>query len=205
VAEGDQNVADARAEPASILIVCTGNVCRSPLMERLLVSRLDERLGAEQRSRQIAVASAGTRALVGQPMTDDTARELVRLGGDPASFVARQVTAAMVKDADLVVTATRAHRSEVVTLSPRATRYTFTAVELARLLRELEPWMLSGDAGARALDLAARAASRRGFTPPVPRGADDVTDPYGRAPRDYRRASDQMEPAVDTLAAAIVG
>jgi protein-tyrosine phosphatase len=203
--EGDQNVAHERSERAAILFVCTGNVCRSPLMERLLVTRLDARLGAEQRSRQIAVVSAGTRALVGQPMTDEAARELVRLGGDPAGFVARQFTAAMVDDADLVVTATRAHRAEVVTLSPRAIRYTFAVVELARLLRDLEPSMLSGDAGSRALGLAAGAASRRGFAPPGPRGADDVIDPYGCASTDYRRASDQMAPAVDTLAAAIVG
>jgi protein-tyrosine phosphatase len=203
--ETGQNVLHAREEPAAILVVCTGNVCRSPLMERLLVSRLDERLGARQRRRQIEVASAGTRALTGLPMTAEAASELLRCGGDPEGFVARQLMADMVNDADLVITATRAHRAEVVTLSPRATRYTFTALELARLLRDLEPSALSGDAATRALSLAPAAASRRGFIPPVPRGADDLPDPYGRPSADYRRVTDQMVPVVETLLAAIIG
>jgi protein-tyrosine phosphatase len=191
------------AAPAAILFVCTGNVCRSPLMERLLVARLDGSLGADVRSGQIAVTSAGTAALVGQPMTAEAARELIRLGGDPAGFVARRLTIAIVERADLVVTATRAHRAEVVTLSPRANRYTFTLLELARLLRDVSSQ--PGDARSRTRGLAAAAAARRGLRPPVPSGADDVTDPYGRGPTAYRQASDQLAPAVDALAAAILG
>ena len=203
-AEGGQVVHDSAA-PAAILFVCTGNVCRSPLMERLLVARLDDSLGAGVRSGRIAVTSAGTAALVGQPMTPEAARELIRLGGDPAGFVARRLTTALVERADLVVTATRAHRAEVVTLSPRANRYTFTLLELARLLRDVSSSSLPGDARSRTQGLAAAAAARRGLRPPVPAGADDVTDPYGRGPIAYRQASDQLAPPVDALAAAILG
>ncbi|HEY3006369.1 MAG TPA: hypothetical protein VGJ44_28745 [Kribbellaceae bacterium] len=191
------------AAPAAILFVCTGNVCRSPMMERLLVARLDAGLGAGVRSGRIAVTSAGTAALVGQPMTPEAARELIRLGGDPAGFVARRLTTALVERADLVVTATRAHRAEVATLLPRANRYTFTLLELARLLRDVSS--LPGDARSRAMGLAAAAAARRGLRPPVPAGADDVTDPYGRSPTAYRQASDQLAPPVEALAAAILG
>ena len=199
--EGSQVVHDR----AAILFVCTGNVCRSPLMERLLVARLDDSLGAGVRSGQIAVTSAGTAALVGRPMTAEAAGELIRLGGDPAGFAARRLTTAIVERADLVVTATRAHRAEVVTLAPRANRYTFTLLELSRLLRDVDPSSLPGDARSRARGLAAAAATRRGLRPPVPAGADDVIDPYGRGPAEYRRTSDQLAPPVDALAGAILG
>lgn len=196
-------MAHENARPPSILFVCTGNVCRSPLMERLLATKLDARLGAAQNSRQLVLSSAGTHALGGQPMTDQAAGELVRLGGDPTSFVARQLTTVLVDDADLVVTATRAHRAEVVTLSPRATRYTFTVVELARLLRDLESSPSAADVRSRVMGIAASAGARRGFIRPGAADADDIVDPYGRASTIYRQASDQIAPAVDALAAAI--
>jgi protein-tyrosine phosphatase len=196
---------DDAGDSGTVLIVCTGNVCRSPLMERLLVANLAGRSGALRPERRVRVHSAGTEAQVGEPMTGQAARELVRLGGDPDRFVSRQLTTDMVASADLVVTATRAHRAAVVTLLPRATRYTFTAVELARLLGSVDLSSLRGGARARVLNLAVAAASYRGFTPPVAPGADDVLDPYGRPSADYRRASDQMAPAIAALAAAIAG
>ena len=51
-------------EPFSILVVCTGNVCRSPAAERLLASKLGS---------TVQVASAGTHALVGQPISEPMA------------------------------------------------------------------------------------------------------------------------------------
>jgi protein-tyrosine phosphatase len=196
---------DDAGDSGTVLIVCTGNVCRSPFMERLLVARLAGDPGALQPERRVRVHSAGTDALAGQPMTDQTAGELRRLGGDPARFVSRQLTAAMVASADLVVTATCAHRAAVVTLLPRATRYTFAAVELARLLGSVDASSLRGRVRSCIPNLAVAAASYRGFTPPVAPGADDVLDPYGRPSADYRRASDQMAPAIAALAAAIAG
>ena len=48
----------------SILTVCTGNVCRSPAVERLLASKLGP---------TVSVASAGTHALVGHPISEPMA------------------------------------------------------------------------------------------------------------------------------------
>ena len=189
--------------PAAVLFVCTGNVCRSPLMERLLTA---QRAGpqASPGGHQLTVASAGTGALVGSPMTDRAVAELVRLGVEPTAHLARQVTAELVSGADLVVTATRSHRAAVVTLVPRATRYTFTALELARLLTDTDTLSLPADPSLRVRELAAVAASGRGLAPPpVTAYADDIPDPYGRPDADYRRATDLMAPAVAVLAAAL--
>ena len=88
---------------AHVLVVCTGNVCRSPYVHRLLVAEL----GAGVR-----VASAGTGALEGYPMDRRAAERLRRAGGDPEGFVARQVDEEILDGADLVLTATRAHRGQ---------------------------------------------------------------------------------------------
>ena len=84
-------------------MVCEGNLCRSPLAERLLRLRT--------KGSDVHVTSAGVIAAVGEPIDPLAADELVRLGGDPEGFEARRLTPAMLEDADLVLTATRAIRS----------------------------------------------------------------------------------------------
>jgi protein-tyrosine phosphatase len=64
-----------------ILIVCTGNICRSPFIERLLQRQLDERRPGSDRG--ILVHSAGTGALTGSAMDERAAALLVAYGGTP--------------------------------------------------------------------------------------------------------------------------
>ena len=181
-------------------MVCTGNICRSPLAERLLRARL-----ADAGVQGVEVGSAGTHAMVGDPMPAGAARELQGVGGDPTGHVSRQLDADLVRDADLVVTATLAHRSDVVTLHPRALRYAFTLRELARLLDGADLSPLAGaDPGVdRVRALAALAVGRRGVAPGAGPGQDDVVDPYGRGPTLYAEATAQILPAVESLARAL--
>ena len=86
-----------------VLFVCIGNVCRSPVGERLLASRLPRD--------RFEVASAGVGAMVGYAMSKYAAEELRSYGGDPTGFAARQLTTDMVEQADLILTATRELRS----------------------------------------------------------------------------------------------
>ena len=183
-----------------MLVVCTGNICRSPLAERLLLARL-----ADAGVQNIEVGSAGTHAMVGSTMPRDAARELKGLGGDPDGHVSRQLSADLVRDADLVVTATLAHRSDVVSLHPRALRYAFTLRELARLLdgADLTSVAEAGPGADRVRALAALAVGRRGVAPPAGPGDDDVVDPYGRGPALYSAATAQTAPAVEALARAL--
>ena len=186
--------------PARVLVVCTGNVCRSPLVARLLQSRLDAWAPG-----QVVVTSAGTRAVVGQPMTRYAAAELTGVGGSPDGHVARQLTEEMLAEADLVLTATLAHRADVVTMLPRATRRTFALRELARLVDLVPEDELTGEPADRVRALPAAAGARRGFLPPVPVGSEDVTDPIGGSPADYRRTTDQILPAVDAVVRVLKG
>ena len=90
--------------PFTVLVVCTGNVCRSPLAERVGQAHLSRVLPDPK---VLRLDSAGTRAVVGSGMDPASARALQALGGDPADFRAQQLTDAIVGSADLTLTMTR--------------------------------------------------------------------------------------------------
>jgi protein-tyrosine phosphatase len=139
----------------TILTVCTGNICRSPLAEQLLRARLDPAV--------FTVSSAGTMAMVGDPMDPDAAEQSRLLGGDPDGFVARQLRGGLIVASDLVLTATAAHRDGIAADYPRAVGRVFTLAEFASL----------------GISDIAEAADARGSLRRKKR--DDVTDPYGRS------------------------
>ncbi|MGI9822625.1 low molecular weight phosphatase family protein [Agromyces sp. Marseille-Q5079] len=190
----------------NVLVVCTGNICRSPMAERILAARL-----AAAGIRDVRVSSAGTMALTGQPMTPEAAAQAARFGADPDGHVSRQLTEQTVQSADLVLTATRAHRAEVAELVPRAARRAYTLREFARVLSFLaaegsldvpEP----SEAGSvsrlqRATDLAARS---RGFAPPPSDpNDDDILDPYRAPAAVYDEVGALIDDAVDQLVSAL--
>lgn len=178
---------DARA--ANILTVCIGNVCRSPLAERLLQARLIEANAADR----YAVSSAGVMAMAGRPMEPDAGQQLAARGGHPNDFVARQLTESMVATADVILTATVEVRGRVLEDSPGALRRTFTLREFAALVGD--------DTDSTTLpELVASASRRRSHT----RGLElDVVDPMGMGPEVHAEAADLVEDAVDTIVSAL--
>lgn len=176
--------------PFKILVVCTGNVCRSPLAERMLNAYLDQALG-ELRDR-VLVASAGARALEGNPMDASSARELVRLGGDPDGFIARQLAASDLVGADLVLTASKSLRSRVLEQVPAALRRTFTLREFASLVR-----------GVEASSMAALVSQASRFRATAQVDDYDVIDPIGASEQVHRRVADVVDDAVRVIAVAI--
>ena len=187
-----------------VLVVCTGNVCRSPFIQLLLQRELDARR-AESGPR-ILVSSAGTGALAGRPMDERAAAQAAALGLDPAGFVARQLTPAMVAEADLVLTATRKHRGEVATLHPKALRYTFTFLDFADLATQLDgvgPDDAQPRSQARLQDVVRSVASRRGLEPPLEPCRADVVDPFRREDELFVQMADQISGAVAVVAVAL--
>lgn len=177
-------------QPFTVLVVCIGNVCRSPLAERLLRERLREQLG--ELSEAVVVESAGTRALAGRPMDAMAAQELGRLGLTNEDFRARQLTERMANDAGLVLTATKELRSRVLEDAPGALRRAFTITEFAALVERA-----SADSP-RAL--VADAAQRRSLAQVEDY---DVPDPIGAGPDVHRKAADLVDASVTPIAAAI--
>lgn len=95
-----------------ILIVCVGNICRSPMAEFLFRQHLGQR--------GIAVSSAGLGALVGQPMDDNAIELLQSRGIDARAHRARQLESSMLQQADLVLTMERRHLASLTRLAPEA-------------------------------------------------------------------------------------
>lgn len=78
----------------SILVVCVGNICRSPMAAAWLANRYTEK----------NIESAGLAALVGQP-ADSKAQQVMRAEGlEISEHVAKQVSEELVMSADLILT-----------------------------------------------------------------------------------------------------
>jgi protein-tyrosine phosphatase len=194
--------------PYRILMVCTGNICRSPFMERLLRMRLREGLGVSQAER-FRVDSAGSWALVNYPMEPAALTTLRARGGDAADFYARALTVEMIEAADLILTATREHRGIVVTESPRAAGKTLTLREFARLLGPVTVEQVDAEADvdpvARMRAIARAAFGNRGLVPLIDPTDDDIGDPYGRPQADYDRAAAQIDAALAVPISLLLG
>ena len=181
------------AQP-NILTVCTGNICRSPLAETVLATRLADL--------DVRVHSAGTQALVGHGMPSE-ARELAERNGVPAQRAAehraRLLSEQLMHDADLVLTMTAQHSTAAVQISPRRLHRTFTVREFARLAASLDDGVLrsiirvSGNPRTRLNTLVQAVADQRGVVP-RPGGDEDVIDPYRQPTEVYERSASQMLP-----------
>lgn len=100
-----------------ILIVCVGNICRSPIAEHLLRESLQ--------GTDIAVASAGLSALVGHSIDSTALAILRRHGHHPHPHRARQLSAELVHEANLVLVMEQSQIQSVIRLAPEARGKTF--------------------------------------------------------------------------------
>ena len=179
----------------TVLSVCTGNICRSPLVERLFAAGLRSRLGTAPVD--LVVRSAGTWGLEGSAMEPFAASALRALGGDDEGFLARELAADMIAEANLVLCATREHRAAAVAMVPRAAARTFTVREFDRLCSGIEPADLPSEPLAeRAAALVRAAAGRRGLIRPERPGDDDLPDPIGAPASVFTTSAGQIEAAL---------
>ena len=109
-----------------ILVVCTGNICRSPMAAGLL----QQRLAAEGLAGQYQVQSAGTWAVVGRPAAAYAQQVMAGRGIDISAHRARDIDAAMVAEADLILVMTEAHREALLAEFPEARTKTFLLSEM---------------------------------------------------------------------------
>ncbi len=91
-----------------ILVVCTGNICRSPLAAVLLRRTLKERGITD-----IDVVSAGTGAWDGAPASEGAYLVGIEQGLDLSGHRAQLVTRELVEGADVILTMARHHRARV--------------------------------------------------------------------------------------------
>lgn len=180
--------------PFSVLMVCTANYCRSPIAEQLLAAAADNRCGAGS----WAVSSAGTAAYSVRPIHEFSAQVLTDRGVYTQGHRSRLLDAAMLRSTDLVLTATREHRSAVVRLLPAAIGRTFTMLQFARLAALVPP--LHGSDGAElGRQLVVEAKAARPLLQPVPPEDDDLPDPMGRPLAEFERCAARLDAVVQAV------
>jgi len=171
---------------SSILVVCTGNVCRSPYIAEMLRTALPE----------LTIASAGTSALVGELPGELVVKALGDRGADGGGIVpAQSISPKMIRRSRLIITATRAHRSFVINLQRDAANRTYTLKELAHYLDP--PPRGSGLDG-----LLAQAALRAATFDDKDRD-EDLADPYGLLWPAYQRMADEVDAALALIVPAL--
>ena len=115
----------------TILFVCTGNVCRSPMAEALF------RRAASGRG-DFRVLSAGLGAMDGQPPTPHSVAAMRELGMDISAQRSRALTAELVRQADYIFGMTHSHVDTIVLLYPQAAEKTFLLREFDETLEPFE-------------------------------------------------------------------
>lgn len=160
---------------ASILVVCTGNICRSPIAEGFLRQRFRER-GADPR---IDVASCGTWGWEGSGAVPESVAVAEESEIDISGHVARRLVPDQILEADLVVGMTAEHRDAAMSMVPEASGKIFTLKEMVRLVEKL-PDPPTRDASPDELVARVREADvlRRSGFEGLP-GDEDVIDPLG--------------------------
>jgi protein-tyrosine phosphatase len=194
--------------PFSVLCVCMGNICRSPMAERLLVA---DALALGATSDLLHVHGAGTGGWhAGDPMDPQAAKQVLARGGSVEGFRARTLLAEHLDASDLVLTATAEQVDFVVGLRPDAAARTFVFGEFGRLLRaasldSLPPVAADPDPDAvyaRGVALVELVDAARAGRPPLP--SDELDDPWGRGDPYFSRVADEVHATTRPLAAALL-
>ena len=177
---------DSKPVP-SVLVVCTGNRCRSVMAQAMLTRKL----GAA-----VQVDSAGLLEL-GLPPPPETVAAMAARGLDVARHRSRVITAGELRSADLVLAMAREHVRHAVVTEPSAWPRTFTLKELVRRGGQIGPrnpgeplagWLARVHAGREHSALL-------GDSP-----EDDVADPVGGPPQAHVLTAAELDRLLSQLA-----
>lgn len=165
-----------------VLLVCTANLCRSPMAQFLLDSALSSIWTGRGRW---AVTSAGVIAHDGRPMHRRAAQALEEIDLDGSQFRTQRLRLPLVQSADLILTATREHRAEVARMQPVALKRLFTINQFAYLLAHAAAVPQAPSAGEAGRALIEAAIAVRGQVASRT-SEDDLADPVNRPMRAFR-------------------
>lgn len=165
----------------SVLVVCTANICRSPMLAGFLRRDLAA-LGV------VADVSSVGIMRVGEPPADEAVQALGRRGIDISAHRSRMISSEMLADADLVLGLTREHVRIAAVECPATYHHAFTVKELVRrgvewgppVHEPLDAWVARIGAGRTVHDHLGMS------------GADDVADPYGQPMAAFERTAEEL-------------
>ncbi len=212
-----------------ILTVCTMNICRSPAMELLIRSRVEQACADDA---MVTVSSAGTDARPGMPGCE---LSLAYAGSAELGHASRQLTAELLAGIDIVLTADWTHAGKVVALQPSVRSRCFPVKLAARLAAyvvgsealviarakavgeaidsealgtlAMVP-ALPADSVGRLRWLVSEMNEARGIAPRpeedgLPYGIDDIPDPHVLGYNLHEMSAGMIVDAIDALATSV--
>jgi protein-tyrosine phosphatase len=177
--------------PFRVLVVCTANQGRSPMIQLMLARALAE-LHVPW-----TVDSAGTAVTGGSRVLTTTTSLLAEIGIDASDFEPKALTRSAADSADLILTATVEHRRLVVEARPAALTKTFTLLQFARYCTAVQ--LASTEVTRLGDDLMAGVVIARSRFQPIVPGADDIPDPASAHLRAFRETRGVIAHAIEQI------
>lgn len=175
--------------PARVMVVCTGNICRSPAMEKYLQRAWGE---------AAVVTSSGTYAMVGWEVPDLMLTAMGRVKLDAMTHEPAQLEIEDVRTNDLVIVAAPEHRQWIGQRVGAYPANVFLANEAAELARATE-CPTSGPLADRIRAAAPTWHKARADQPPARH--EGILDPYGRGVDDHHESMNQIVAALEPVVA----
>lgn len=117
----------------TVLIVCTGNLCRSPMAEGLLQARL----ARDDARKDWQVTSAGVWTVDGRPASAHAIEVMAQCGIDLSAHRSRNITREMMSQADLVLVMTRSHTEALGAAFPAHARKVYLLSEMTGQMHDV--------------------------------------------------------------------
>lgn len=175
------------------MVLCMGNICRSPMAEGLLRQQLIER------DVEALVYSAG-RLESGRPAARHGVDVLSERGIDIGLHRSQTNSASLLEPAGLVLAMAREHVRDAVALAPEVWPRVFTLKELVRRGEEVGPrredeslsaWLATCHEGRNRRDLLGQSSD------------DDIEDPYGQSRKAFEQLADELDFLIHRLVALL--
>ena len=108
-----------------ILVICTGNTCRSPMAEGIFKSLI------KVKNLDVEISSAGTCAFDGDSVTNHAEKALKKMGIDISNHKSTLVHSYLIEKVDLILTMTKDHKETIIRNFPGAKDKVFLLNEYA--------------------------------------------------------------------------
>lgn len=179
----------------AILVVCTANICRSPMSAGLLARQLG-------RSTVTIQVTSGGFLESGRPVDPFAVSAMAARGVDISTHTSTQVTPTLLRQADLVITMTADHVQLAVDMDPKVWPRVFTLTDLTARMAAIGPRRstesLAGYVARLHVGRTAAALMAAGSN-------GDIADPYGGPLSAFERTADQLDKYATQVVSSILG
>ena len=181
-------------------MVCTGNICRSPMASGFVTGLLQDR-GISG----ISVESCGVAGWDGSPATAEAVEAMRERGLDISGHIAQKMNRQAIESADLIVAMASEHRDAIKRIAPPEARKAFTLKELVHLLDSAGPAPREGTSEDRLRSAAVRADAVRDAYPDLHLQDENIADPLGLGVETYRAVAWEIGALCEALIDTVFG